>query len=235
MQLLQQNSLSLYVALIWLMIVIYALVVLRTIRPGHSEHQLIQILPFMALLSAIGAGWLVERISLSPSMLMPSVALLLILQPMVLSIQAVRMFSQPDTRQIMLQWIHDHIPPGARFFVNGSYNVPLDPAIYTVAHHLDGYVSELPSGKEIDYLILSDARANDILRSVSIVPKQVEQEQRDYLRQLDSTYTRLAEIARPVWTGSESMMNLAVHYHNPGLVLYCLNPASLRACAMTFV
>ena len=222
----QQNSVSLVVALLVLMLLAYALLVLRTVRPGHSEHQLVQVLPFMALLAAIGAGWLVERIALPPRILMPGLLLLLILQPLTLSVQAAKMFSGPDTRQIMLRWIHNNIPSGARFFVNGSYNVPLDAAIYPNYQHFVGYAEDLPSGDDYDYLIISDARAFDIYRSEWIVPPAVIEEQRDYLELLDDRYSRLAEIARPSWTGSEAMMNMAVYYHNPGLILYCLNPAS---------
>ncbi|MCY4020687.1 MAG: phospholipid carrier-dependent glycosyltransferase [Chloroflexi bacterium] len=221
-----KNGLRLLVGLISFMLLTYSLVVLRTVRPGHSEHQLIQILPFVALLSAIGAGWLVERISLSPRLLMPGTLLLLTLQPLTLSVQAAKMFSQPDTRQIMLRWIHDSIPSGARFFVNGSYNVPLDSAIYPNYQHFVGYAEELPSGDDFDYLIISDARAFDIYRSEWIVSPAIIEEQRAYLEALDDRYTRLADIARPTWTGSEAMMNMAAYYHNPGLILYCLNPAS---------
>jgi len=223
---LRQNSILLVVALLVLMLLAYALVVLRTVRPGHSEHQLIQILPFMALLAAIGAGWLVERIPLPPRLLMPGLLLLLILQPLTLSVQAAKMFSQPDTRQIMLRWIHNNIPSGSRFFVNGSYNVPLDSAIYPNVQHFVGYAEDLPSGDDFDYLIISDARAFDIFRSEWIVPPAVIEEQRAYLQALDDRYSRLAQIPRPPWTGSEAMMNMAAYYHNPGLILYCLNPGS---------
>lgn len=222
----QQNLLRLIIALISFMLLAYSLVALRTVRPGHSEHQLIQILPFMALLSAIGAGWLVERIPLSPRVLMPGMLLLLVLQPLTLSVQAAKMFSQPDTRQIMLRWIHNNIPSGARFFVNGSYNAPLDSAIYPNYQHFVGYAEDLPSGDDFDYMIISDARAFDIYRSEWIVPSAVIEEQRAYLESLDDRYLRLAQIARPTWTGAEAMMNMAAYYHNPGLILYCLNPQS---------
>ncbi len=222
----QQNLRRLIIALVSFMLLAYSLVVLRTVRPGHSEHQLIQILPFMALLSAIGAGWLVERIPLSPRILMPGMLLLLVLQPLTLSVQAAKMFSQPDTRQIMLRWIHDNIPSGARFFVNGSYNVPLDSAIYPNYQHFVGYAEDLPSGDDFDYMIISDARAFDIYRSEWIAPAAVIEEQRSYLESLDDRYPRLAQIARPTWTGAEAMMNMAAYYHNPGLILYCLNPQS---------
>ena len=228
-RLVKQNSLLLFVALIVVMLLAYALLVLRTVRPGHSEHQLIQILPFMALLSAIGAACLVERIPLSSRVLMPGLLLLLILQPLTLSVQATKMFSQPDTRQVMLRWIHSNIPDGARFFVNGSYNVPLDSAIYPNYQHYVGYTEELPSGEDFDYLIFSDARAFDIFRSEWIVPRPIIEEQRAYLELLDARYSRFAEIKRPTWTGSEAMLNMAAYYHNPGLILYCLNPQSCEA------
>ncbi len=224
--LVQTNSPSLVIALVWLMVVIYALVVLRTIRPGHSEHQLIQILPFVALLSAMGADWLIKRLPLPPSLLVPGLALLLILQPLILSVQVVRMFSLPDTRQKMLDWIHVNIPPGMRFFVNGSYNVALDPAIFSIQQHFEGYAAALPSGDDFDFLLLSDAHAHDIRRSAAIVPIRVQQDLDAYLTLLDQKYFRLAFTQRPVWTGSDAMMNMAAYYHNPGLMLYCLNPAS---------
>ena len=226
---LQRNSALLFVALIVLMLLAYSLVVLRTVRPGHSEHQLVQILPFAALLAAIGAAWLVERIPLSPRLLMPGLLLLLILQPLTLSLQAAKIFSQPDTRQIMLRWIHNNIPPGARFFVNGSYNAPLDPAIYPNVQHFVGYAEDLPSGDDFDYMIISDARAFDIFRSEWIVPPAIIAAQRAYLEALDVRYPRLAQIKRPTWTGSAAMMNMAAYYHNPGLILYCLNPSSCEA------
>jgi len=136
------------------------------------------------------------------------------------------MFSQPDTRQIMLRWIHNNIPSGSRFFVNGSYNVPLDSAIYPNVQHFVGYAEDLPSGDDFDYLIISDARAFDIFRSEWIVPPAVIEEQRAYLQALDDRYSRLAQIPRPPWTGAQAMMNMAAYYHNPGLILYCLNLGS---------
>ena len=213
--LLQQNSLSLPVLLISAVILLYALVALRTIRPGHSDNLLLLILPFVALLSAIGADWLVKCLSFPTRLTMPIVALALVIQPLVLSLQVVKMFAQPDTRHIMLQWIHDHIPPGSRFFLNGPYNVPLDEAIYPGEQQFVSYATTLPDVADFDYMLYSDALAFDILRSKAIVPADVVVEQQDYLRLLDATYDRKAEIMRPSWTGSEAMMNMAAYWHNP--------------------
>ena len=222
---LRRNNILLYVMLIGLMVLAYALVVLRTIRPGHSDHMLIPILPFIALLSALGANWLLENLRFPKRILVPALGFILIFQPLVLSVQVVRMFTQPDTRHIMLQWIHDNIPAGASFFLNGPYNVPLDESIYPNEPQFVNYASSLPGGQDYDFMVYSDAIAFDVLRSHTIVPSDIVEQQREYLRYLDETYPRVAEIYRPSWTGSEAMMNMAAFWHNPTLILYCLNPA----------
>ena len=225
-QFLRQNSPLLYTALVGLMVLAYALIALRTIRPGHSDNLLMLILPFMALLSVLGANWLADALPLPNRFLMPIVALALIIQPLVLSAQVVKMFTQTDTRYLMLEWINVHIPRGARVFLNGPYNVPLDEALYPNDSQFRVYAPTLPNGKDYDYMIYSDALAFDVLRSGMIAPPGVLQQQRDYLKRLDANFKRIAEIQRPVWTGSESMLNMAPYWHNPTLILYCLNQQS---------
>ena len=229
--LLKENSQLLVVFIIGIFVVVYAFVVLRTIRPGHSDNLLILVLPFIALLSAVGAGWLVKIIPLSSRITMPLILLILIIQPLVLSVQVVKMFRQPDTRHLMLDWIHQRIPYNSRFFLNGPYNVPLDVALYPYEQQFGIYVQNLPDDDEYDYMIYSDALAFDIYRSESLVPADVIAYQQDYLTELDKQFTRIAEIYRPTWTGSEAMMNMAAYWHNPTLILYCLNRVSCEEIA----
>ncbi len=224
--LLRQNTPSLFITLVAIVVLLYALVALRTVRPGHSDQLLILVLPFVAVLSAGGADWLNRRLKLPARLTMPVFALALVAQPLVLSVQVVRMFSQPDTRHIMLEWIHDNIHYGARFYINGPYNVPLDAAVYPNDSRFGYYTSQLLSGDAYDYMIYADARAFDVLRSHEIVPPDVVAQQRDYLDLLDSTYLRVAHIDRPSWTGSTAMINMAAYWHNPMLILYCVNAAS---------
>ena len=220
------DSFRLCIGFVWFTIVLYALVALRTIRPGHSDHHVMLILPFIILLSAVGADWLVKNIKLPKHLVVPAIALLLVIQPLVLSVQFVKMLSQADTRQILLQWIHENIPDGSRFFLNGPYNVPLDEAIYPNMPQYRAYAQPLPSGDNYDYMIFSDALAFDILRSEWIVPPEVIAQQRVYLAMLNERYNLVAEIRRPKWIGSESIMYSASYWHNPGLILYCLNVTS---------
>ena len=175
------DSFRLCIGFVWFTIVLYALVALRTIRPGHSDHHVMLILPFIILLSAVGADWLVKNIKLPKHLVVPAIALLLVIQPLVLSVQFVKMLSQADTRQILLQWIHENIPDGSRFFLNGPYNVPLDEAIYPNMPQYRAYAQPLPSGDNYDYMIFSDALAFDILRSEWIVPPEIIAQQREYL------------------------------------------------------
>ncbi len=217
------------VALIAGLVVLYAAVALRTIRPGHSDNLGMLMMPFVATLAGIGAGWLVERLPLPQRISMPAVLLLLIIQPLTLSLQVIKVFSLPDTRSILMEFVHEHIQPGARFFLNGPYNLPLDEAIYPHTQQFVVYAPTLPSGAEYDYLVYSDALAFDILRSVDIVPPAVIQHQHEILAAHDAAYTRVAEIDRAHWLGSEAMMNTASYWHHPRLILYCLNPASCEA------
>lgn len=220
-----RNTAGLLVIMISPMILAYSLVVMRTIRPGHTDHMILPILPFIAIFSGVGADWIGRKIKSPSQITLPVLTLVLIIQPLVMSVQVVEMFSQPDTRQVMLQWIHEHIPRGSSFFLNGSYNVPLDEQYYPSESQPERYRVDIPSGEAFDYMIVSDALAFDILRAPAIVPAQVIEWQREYLRHLDSMYPRLAEISRPAWTGSEAMMNMAPYWHNPTLILYCLKPA----------
>lgn len=220
------DSFRLCVGLVWCTIILYALVALRTIRPGHGDHHVMLILPFIILLSAVGADWLVKNIKLPKFLLVPAIALLLAIQPLVLSVQFVKMISQTDTRQIMLQWIYENVADGSRFLLNGPYNVPLDEAVYPNTTQYLAYAQPLPSGDNYDYMIYSDALAFDILRSEWIVPPEVIAQQREYLAILNERYDMVAEIRRPKWIGSESFMYSASYWHNPTLILYCLNVTS---------
>lgn len=217
---------SAQITMLGIFLLLYSFVALRTVRPGHSDGLLIFVIPFVAILSGVGADWIVKRLPLPQRLTMPFVALLLVIQPLVLSVQVVEMFRQRDTRQIMLDWIHEYIPRGSRFLLNGSYNVPLDESLYpNISSHIY-YDLNSSVGEKFDYMIYSDVSAFDILRSPSIVPPAIIEQQRDYLQRLDVDYSRIAEIHRPTWTGSQAMMNMAAFWHNPTLILYCLNMSS---------
>jgi hypothetical protein len=220
------DSFRLNLIFLWLTVILYTLIALRTVRPGRSDHHIMLILPFVILLSALGADWIRKNFKLTNRIAMPALALILVIQPLVLSVQFVKMVSQPDTRIITLDWIHKHVPKASRFFLNGPYNVPLDESMYPNTPQYLEYAPEFPNGDQYDYMIYSDALAFDILRSGWVVPPEVIDRQREYLERLDESYNRVAEIQRPHWIGSDAIMYSASYWHNPTLILYCLNQAS---------
>lgn len=158
---------------------------------------------------------------------MPILALVLVMQPLVFSVQMVRMFAQPDTRNIMLHWIHENILRGSRFFLNRPYNAPFDEALYPSEQQFLTYAESLRDAYGHGYMIFSGVLAFDILRSPTVAPREAVEQQREYLLLLDQSYRRLAEIQLPDWTGAETMVNMAAHWHDPSLILYCVKP-SLR-------
>ena len=216
-------------ALIALFVVAYALVAMRTVRPGHSDNLAMLIVPFLAVLAALGADWLAQRLPLPAHIARSAVIALLVVQPMALTLTVMFVFTQPDTRHILLDWVHENIEPGARFFLNGPFNLPLDEALYPNFKQYIVYAPQMPAGDDYDYLVYSDAAAFDILRSREIVPPELIQRQHDILAAHETAYTRVHAVERPVWLGSQAMMNTASLYHNPGLILYCLNEAACAA------
>ncbi len=228
---LAENSRTLYAAIVLVFLLAYSFVVLRTIRPGHSDNLLVLTLPQFILLAGLGMGFLRERLPLPSRLLMPGLVLSLIVMPLVLSVQTVRMFCQPDTRYIMQEWVYEHLPPGSTIFLNGPYNVPLDAADYPSEQVFGGYAESaedvLATGA--DYMIFSDAWLFDLVRSWEIVPDTVVQSALDYRDSLDERFKQIAYIERPLWTGSDWFMNMAAYWHNPGLVVYCLYEASCDA------
>ena len=217
------------VMLIAMLIVAYALVTMRTVRPGHSDNLAMLIAPFLAVLAAIGANWLAQRLPLPAQVGRVAVVAMIVIQPLALTLSTMFVFTQPDTRHIMQDWIHENIASGARFFLNGPFNIPLDEALYPNFKQYIVYASEMPAGEEFDYLVYSDAAAFDILRSWWVVPPELIQKQHDILAAHEAAYTRVHAVERPIWLGSEAMMNTASLYHNPGLILYCLNEAACAA------
>jgi len=222
---------SLAVAILLVFLLAYSFVALRTIRPNHGDDLLVVILPQFILLAGLGAGWLYERTPLPPCLLAPGLALLLLIVPLVLSVQLVRMFVQPDTRQVILPWIYDHLPRSSNIILNGPYNVPLDAADYPNQPVFGAYI---PLDDPLvtswgDYMIFADPLLFDVERSREIVPPDAIQESRAYLAALDRQFPRIATLERPSWTGWDWFLNMATYWHNPGLIVYCLNDASCAA------
>lgn len=222
-RLLDSNSPLLIVLLLGAYILPYSLVVLRTVRPGHSDQLLVPILPAFILLVGIGTAWLYKHIRLPSTVLAPALALAITAIPLVLSVTLVRQFEREDTRYMMQAWIETHIPHGSIIHLNGPYNVPLDAAHYEVTQNFGGDYVPLESLRAagVEYMVMSDAWQFDAERSHEIVSLETLQEIRDYVASF-SGLPVIASIERPQWTGYDWMMHTATIWHHPGLTVYCL-------------
>ncbi len=219
------------VLLIALYIIPYSLIVLRTVRPISAEQLLIPILPHLIVIAGVGVEWIRTLNVFRSRIAFPMITLVLIGMPLTSSAQFVHLLNQPDTRQIMQEWVYTHLPVGSRLHLNGPYNVPLDHADYVWSQN---YATQYPPVEEmlengVDYVILSDAWYHDVLRSGEIINAEYLQEMRDYLAKLDNSFTRLAYIPRPQWPGSDSLMHTPSYWHNPGMIVYCVTEASCAA------
>jgi hypothetical protein len=254
---LKRNSPLLFAVILLIYLAAYSFVNLRTVRPALSDQMLVPVIPQVALLAGLGVGWIYPRLSLDKQgfkrVLTPVLALAFIIIPLIPSIQFVYQLTQPDTRQLMQEWVYKHLPRGGHIHLLGPYNVPLDAADYTWTQNfapalipieqlrgkqpLDSPLLQMGEGgdfvpleelqpEQIDYVILSDAWYFSIERSGEYVPADYIQQIHDYLATFDQSLVEVARIERPVWTGYDWMMNSASYWHNPGLFVYCLHPIS---------
>jgi hypothetical protein len=118
------------VSILLLYLIVYSLIVLRTVIPGIGDQLIVPIVPTFAILAGLGMGWLVNHRAFTGALFGPILLLALIVQPLSLSVGLVWQFSHADTRELMQEWIYEHLPPGAHVHLFGAYNVPLDPARY---------------------------------------------------------------------------------------------------------
>jgi hypothetical protein len=208
----------------------YAIVVLRTPRPGHSDQLLVPILPAVLVFVGIGAAWLQERAARiglprrAGALVSAGLIAALCAVPLSLTLPVVQVLAQPDTRNIAQAWVEAHIPHGARIHLDGPYNIPLDPAHYTVSQTFGGTLPALDAlrAQGVEYVLVSDAWYNDTLRSGEYVPADALATVRAHLAAYSTGAVWLAEVVRPPLPGRDWPMHTASVWHSPGLRIYRL-------------
>lgn len=230
---LRRNSPPLFALILLVSIAVYSFVVLRTIRPITSDNLLTLILPQVILLCGLGGGWLYERLP-RRELLGPLLAVAVVALPLLYSLSFVLALGQRDTRYHLLVWAQEHLPPGSSVLLNGPYNLPLDPTLYSSELFAGGYapVETLPD-YGVDYMVYSDAMTFNISRAGRIVPPDVMRDWLAYPAVLDAVYPRVVAVGRPAWPGSDEMMNMAGYWHHPGLVVYCMHAAACEAVGLS--
>lgn len=224
--LLGHNSPLLVMLLILTYLVPYSLVILRTVRPNGADQLLVPVIPAFAILAGFGVGWLYRRWLAHRRLFQAILVVGIIVFPLAVSVQLVRQFSQPDTREIVQQWVYRHLPRGSRIYLSGPYNVPLDAADYAVEQ---GFTYEERSMDDLlsegfDYVIVSDALLHNNNRFIS-------GDTASFITIIGNSpnLLEIARIERPMWLGYDWALHTASYWHNPGLVIYCLTEQSCIA------
>lgn len=225
------NANRVIVSVLLFVLIAYALVVLRTPRPGLSDQMLVPILPMTSVLAGIGAAWAIARLPLR-RVFAPVLVVALLVLPLVFSLQVVSLLAQRDTRYRMQTWLYSALPQGAQIHLVGPYNIPLDPAVFRVTQSFADQPMPSPDAlraRGVQYLVLSDAWYHDVLRSGEVIPADFQSVISDYLTALNDDSPRIAWIDRPALIGSDWIMHSASYWHQPGLTLYCLTDAACAA------
>ncbi len=205
------------VGLIALFVMLYALLVLRTVRPGGADHLTVPILPALAVLvgvafTAVSFSWgALSRLC---------IVLAVLVFPIYLSIVHLRIITLPDNREVMQRWIYNHIPPGSRFLLIGSINVALDPMDYPSKH-----IFALP--EQVDYAAYSET---DFLLISEAYMETYRKMGYDPILSLPPGAEALAVIYRSPRLGNEHPVFTSDYFHSPTIRLFCLNA---DACSAT--
>lgn len=211
-------------------IVVYIVLILRTVRPTGADQLLLPVLPALTIFAGIGTAALVKRFKMSvvrAGIMVATAAL-----PLAFSVLFVARLDLTDNRIVMLRWIYDNVSTTSRIMLVGAYNVPLDPADYDYDHRFTN-LAQVPADDlaQFDYLLVSDAVT--LKESVSPVPA-FPRGQNDFVLQYgdDPRFEDariFAQIARPQIFGTDFPLHTATYWHNPTLTLYCLNEAACAA------
>ncbi|MGJ3237641.1 MAG: ArnT family glycosyltransferase [Anaerolineae bacterium] len=225
---LMHNSPALDLMLIMAYLVPYVWVVLNPTNLFRSQELLLPILPVLIVFAGLGAGWIIKHINTQSTRLMalPLLMLILIAQPIVMTLQFNYLIIKPDTRELMQQWLYEQLPAQARIHLVGSYNVALDESFFDVSQTYDQFISfdELLADG-VDYVVVSDAYFNNIALTDEVGTLEVVAQAKAYIADYLQHPDRLAWIDRPQVLFADNPLHLASYYHNPSLYVICINPS----------
>jgi hypothetical protein len=212
-----------------LFLIIYAVIVLRGRRLG--DHLVMPIVNVCAVFAGAGMVWLWQRFRpTAPRLIRLGIALSVIIMiaiPLAYSIYFTRSLTRPDTREQAQAWIHDHIPQDAHIHLVGPYNVPLAMSGYTISQTFGtDYrpLGAIPEAQGASVLIVSDALTFLYNSADRIVPGLFAEQRNAYERTLTAGLREVARFERPRWIGDDTVITTASYYHNPTIVIYCLEP-----------
>jgi hypothetical protein len=198
-------------------IIPYSLFVLRTPAYAIGDQLTVPFLPALMICAAFGLTWWQAHLS---GRALPGLVVLVLVMPLIPTLMFVARLSQPDTRELLQDWIYTHLPRGSSIHLTGSYNIALDMTDYPTTQD---YSYETPianlQAQGIDYLVVSDAPAFFFRR----VDEPIEPDVPRLIDQLKAL-PLLAEVPRWHWWLDDVPVNNAAYWHQPGLRVFCLRP-----------
>jgi hypothetical protein len=202
--------------------VLYALIVLRTVRPAHSDQLWVPILPSLAIWAGVGGAEIIARLYAYRRLSVIAVIAVLVIVPLSFTVPLLRAFTLPDTRAEMAAWIQTRLPAGARIHLNGPYNVPLDETRYRLSQNFGGDLVPLTTLQEagVEYVVFSDAWYNDEFRAREINSESYRATLAAYLSSYDASVSQIARIDRPSLIGDTWVMHTASVWHQPTIAVY---------------
>jgi len=142
------------------------------------------------------------------------------------ALQFLSRIAQTDTRYTMAAWIAATLPRGALVHLNAPYNVPLDPAWFTVTQNFGGQYRTIHEviASGVQYVVIGDSWRFDQARQRGIVGEAVLQELDRYYADWEARLIPLAHIDRPRWIGEDEPPPTASIWHHPGMTVYAVMP-----------
>ncbi len=176
----------------------------------------------LALLAAYGTVRVGDRWGGARRGVLTALTALLLAWPLAISLLFVTRVATPDNRLRAQAWVYAHVPRGARVYLLGPYNVPIDPLDYEVTQTFGREADpEDVAASEADILIYSDAYPHIVLRDPSLSAPQHLARERGILQVLAEDWLELKHFDRWWWPGENLPPDDVSYWHQMGITIYC--------------
>jgi hypothetical protein len=210
-----------FLGLLCLYLLAYALLITRTVRPVGADQLMVPMMPVMAIFASVGFWLLIPHFYKLKwaGVWRVSLVVAILIVPLYHTLMFVRQVTTTDNRYVAQEWVYTHLPKNAFVRLLGNNHVPLDPQDYRV-EQIFGIAEEVDWAnlEASDYLIVSDALEWQRIKTNGSI--------RD---NLPANAQLLWRVYRPLVWGYDWQVYTVSYWHNPTLSVYCLNEVACNA------